>query len=134
MKFYQVKKLENKLSNELSILNNRFINNNLVVINNSRDYDSKLVLDEIKLKYEELLNIRFLIRKYELNIYEIIIQNEEYKSIIELLNKTPTSNDVNYENTFTRLELDLIIKEYQNKIEQNQETLDYYYFTTDVEI
>jgi hypothetical protein len=134
MKFYQVKKLENKLSNELSVLSKRFIDNNSTIIDDSVDYDVNIILEEIKIKSKELSKIRFLIKKYELNISELIVQNNEYNYIIELLNNTPTSKDKNYINTFTRTELDIIIKEYEDKIDKNQETIDYYYFVTDIEV
>ena len=134
MKFYQVIKLEKKLSEQLSELNERFINNNCISINELRDYEPDVILDIIKKTSDELIRIRFIIDRFNLNIRELTLKNEEYNNIINLLKSTPTSMSKDSVNSFTRVELDNIIKEYQNKINSNNETIDYYKFTTDIEI
>ena len=134
MKLYQVIKLEKKLSEELSELNNRFITNNCINIDEVRDYEPNIILEEIKAKKDTLVRIRFLIQRYNLNIGELVLQNNEYNDMIDLLRRTPTSMNNDKINSFLRIELDKLIKEYQDKIERNQESIDYYNFITDVEI
>jgi len=133
MKLYQVISLEKKLLSEITILKNRFKNNNSIVISDSKDYDSIIILDEIKDKVSELIKIKFEIERSLLNIGELKIQNDEYNKLIELLNNTPTPTNMDYVCSFTRPELDVIIKEYQDIIDKNNETIDYYYFVTDIE-
>ena len=134
MKLYQVIRLEKKLSEELSELNNRFITNNCINIDEVRDYEPNIILEEIKAKKDTLVRIRFLIQRYNLNIGELVLQNNEYNDMIKLLKSTPTSMNNDKINSFLRIELDKLIKEYQDKIERNQESIDYYNFITDVEI
>ena len=63
-----------------------------------------------------------------------VTYQNEYNDMIDLLRTTPTSMDKDSINAFLRVELDKLIKEYQDKIERNQESIDYYNFITDVEI
>lgn len=134
MKFYQVIKLEQRLSEELYELNQRFTDNNCISVNELRNYEPDVLLDEIKKKTEELIKIRFLLDRSNLNIREIIIRNVEYQNIINLLKSTPTSMSNDSINSYTRVELDNIIKEYQENIRINIETIDYYKFVTDIDI
>lgn len=119
---------------ELLELNNRFMSNNCININEVRDYEPNVILEEIQNKQDRLIKIRFLIQKHTLNIYELILRNKEYDNMISLLKSTPTSMDNNKVNALLRSELDKLIQEYQSKIENNNSSIDYYNFITEVEI
>lgn len=134
MKLHQVIRLEKKLLDELLELNNRFMSNNCININEVRDYEPNVILEEIQNKQDRLIKIRFLIQKHTLNIYELILRNKEYDNMISLLRSTPTSMDNNKVNALLRSELDKLIQEYQSKIENNNSSIDYYNFITEVEI
>ncbi len=131
MKLYELKKKQKELSDEISDLFNRFKLNNCVKIEIERDYNPVEILQEIEEKSKELEKITFKIYRYEINIKELIIQNDIYSNIIKLLKETPTKNNLDYSNTYNRLSLDNIIKEYKDKINKNLDTIDYYYFITE---
>lgn len=134
MKLYQAIRLEKSLSDELNKLHNRFRLNNCILVNELRDYEPNVLLEEIKKKTDELIRIGFLIEKSKMNIREIVLRNTEYEKTLETLRSTPTSMSKDSINAFTRTELDKIITEYENKIKINKDSIDYYEFITDVDI
>ena len=134
MKLYQAIRLEKSLSDELNKLHNRFRSNNCISVNELRDYEPNVLLEEIKKKTDELIRIGFLIEKSKMNIREIVLRNTEYEKTLETLRSTPTSMSKDSINAFTRTELDKIITEYENKIKINKDSIDYYEFITDVDI
>ena len=131
MKLYELKKQENILKEELSILHKRFILNNSIKNDTERDYCPSEILDEIIIKSKELEKISFKVYRYELNIKELVIQNEIYKDIIFMLENTIVNKDKDYTNVYDRVSIDNKIKEYKDKINLNLDTIDYYYFVTE---
>jgi predicted RNase H-like nuclease (RuvC/YqgF family) len=134
MKLYEVIKLETNLKRKLNDLYQRFQENNSVLLDVERDYDPKNILDEINKKQREIINLRFKIERCNLDIAELKAKNEIFNQAIEVLKNIRCNIKNEYNSTYGRVDIDNMIEEYQNKIDKNIATIDYFYFTTDIEI
>ncbi len=134
MKLYEVIKLEANLNRKLNDLYQRFEENNCISPSIERDYDPKNILEQIESKQKEIINLRFKIERSNLDIAEIKAKNEIFNQAIEVLRSTRYNIKNEYNSTYSRVEIDLMIEEYQDKISKNTATIDYFYFTTDIDI
>lgn len=134
MKLYEVIKLEENLKRRLNDLYQRFQENNCIPLSVERDYDPKKILEQIEKKQKEIINLRFKIERSSLDIAELKTKNEIFNQAIEVLKSNRCNIKNDYNSIYSRVKIDYMIEEYQNKIDKNITTIDYFYFTTDIEI
>lgn len=145
-KLYQLLKLRKKLVSELNKLKERFNDNNSILVGGIRNYEPSEIYDEIIKIKEKIIKLKIAIQQNTLPIYDKIHRMEEYKDLILLLKSTSTNNGtventrygdnslLNYSAVYTKDMIDKIITDYEQKIDQLQDEIDQYNYTTEVEL
>ena len=143
MKIYQAIKYKKKLQSEISELWNRFTQNNSIIKGNTRNYDPSEVLKEIRMKTDELVNLKVALQKANKPIYSTIFNLAELKSLASYIKNTNTTSgitnryddvQIEYEAQFSKNDIDNLVKVTQEEIGRLQEELDQFNYKTEIKL
>lgn len=133
MKLEELVNKNNELKEELSVLYNRFAENNFIDIDNERHYNPKEILPNIDILIDEITRNEIIIRKCLFDISDLYIDIEYLNKTLGVLKITGWKKDNSpHESIFNKIELDEKIQEFESKIKDKQKMIDYYIRITDI--
>lgn len=145
MKIAKALKKKNKLVKELNVLLNRVQSYNSIIEGKKRAYSTKDSLIKSKEKLEELVDLKTKISKANIPIQDKIYRLSELKSMVSHLKNVSTQEGpsdegylgrddkvVNYSAEISTTEKDELVLELEKNIEEIQEELDSYNYTTEI--
>ena len=144
MKLAKALKEKNILIKEIKVLQERFQTYNSTIVGSEIPYPAGESFSSLILKQEELINLKIKIFVANAAIQEKIFRISEYKNIITILRSTSTesglvkkrdytgSTEDEYISVFKTLEVDNLIKKYEELINSIQEEIDAYNHLTEI--
>ena len=145
MKIAKALKQKNVLVGELSKLKTRLSENNVRTDKNKFQYKNEKVLKDTVAKMEELIGVKTAIAVANGSVYEDIFRMAELKSLVQHLKSVPVQEGevkqpsynstpivTKYVSALGRVKLDALIAGYEEEIQDIQERLDAFNFTTEI--
>jgi hypothetical protein len=147
MKLYKLIKLKKQLIGELSSLSKKIKTGNTSVLPSKPLYDTKELFSKYNEVYKRLINIKVVLMKNTLPIYPQIFEISELKSKLSLLNSMTFKDGLvserrsfsdsvtvtEYFSTIKRIEVDEIIRGINDEINELQDKIDEYNYSTEVD-
>ena len=137
MKLYQALKVKNRLTTEISSLKAQIKEQNSRRVLQPFDYDTRILLDQLRKRIDELTRIKGAIGKANGAIYEQIFRLAEFKGMISFLREVPTKHgkfvespsftssiEVEYQAQLRQAELDRVITDLESQVNRLQDELD----------
>jgi hypothetical protein len=136
-------KEKNKKVKSINELLKRLANNNSIIFGNTRSYDPKILLDQIKEQIDSLVELKTKIHEANSTVYNKIFRMSELKSFVSQIKKIDTGegkqkatrySDEYVERTacFKESEINKIVEAIENEIEDIQEELDNHNHKTEI--
>lgn len=136
-------KTKNLLVKEISKLAQKIQTYNSSTVGELNPYNTKNILTEYRAKTTELVALKTAINKANLPIQETIYQISELKSVVSQLRMVPTkagkvvgrftgSEAIEYVAQISTLELEELLNNLEKEIEELQEKIDKFNYTTEI--
>ncbi|MFW5847768.1 MAG: hypothetical protein ACOCVF_02500 [bacterium] len=145
MKLYKALKLKNKLANEIADLKRKIMQKNSMVEGSIEYYDVNELYEELLIKIDKLVALKNAINLKNVEIQNKIYLLAEYKGMISFLKGIPTKegfeksksfgevSEYNFVVSINEVQKEKLINDFQEEIDELQETVDHFNYTTDID-
>lgn len=143
MKLYKALKLRKKLVGEIAKLKEQIKTKNSYIVGSvdPKKYSVRDIYNQLLVKTNDLIALKYVINEANQEIQEKIFRISELKSLLSFWNDMPVAEGTqsiglysdkvqNYTVQIDELERNMIVEEFQKKIDALQEELDLYNYTT----